>query len=73
MAHNLLVVGGDTLFLKDFDTKNTLDTFVKRYQQKDPTASMLLAYQTDDVGASKCGILETDDGSKVGPFARLKG
>ncbi|EDQ86431.1 uncharacterized protein MONBRDRAFT_33828, partial [Monosiga brevicollis MX1] len=70
---DLLVVGGDTLFLEDFDLKTTLAAFQRQHRSHDPKSSMLLAYKTDAAGTAKCGILETDAKDKVTAFLEKPG
>lgn len=62
-----LVIGGDTLFLDDFDLAKTIDCFIQEYRNgaAAPYATMLLAYNTNDKGASKSGILEVDSSNQV--------
>jgi len=70
---DMLVIGGDTLFLPDFDLKATVEAFMTQHRQHRHGSSMLLAYTTDDVGASKCGILETDKHNEVTAFLEKPG
>ncbi|CAO3672095.1 unnamed protein product [Rhizopus stolonifer] len=55
---NVLVVGGDTLFLHDFD----LDKFLKTFEQLNKTsdACLVTTYNVKDEEVHKFGIVETD-------------
>lgn len=69
---DLLIIGGDTLFLDDFSLASILSDFSDNYRQS-ADMSMVLCYKTDDAGASKCGILELDDKRKVTAFLEKPG
>ena len=61
-ADDLIIIGGDTLFLSDFDLGEKLAAF-----DQHPGASLLLSYNVSDERTHKCGILEVDrDTAKVG-------
>lgn len=62
---DLLVIGGDTLFLPDFNLRETLASFLTQYRSTSPSASMLLTYTTDDASTAKVGILEVNAEHKV--------
>lgn len=62
---DLLVIGGDTLFLNDFSLRDTLRRFLDGPRAHRPGSSMLLAYATNDAGTNKAGILEVDQNNEV--------
>jgi hypothetical protein len=73
---DLIVIGGDTLFLEDFSLASVLGDFCAAHRrgaaEEDP-ACMLLAYTTDDAGAAKFGILEVDETGKATAFLEKPG
>eukprot|EP00050_Salpingoeca_kvevrii_P012383 m.22152 g.22152 ORF g.22152 m.22152 type:complete len:203 (+) comp3984_c0_seq1:3-611(+) len=72
VTEDLMVIGGDTLFLDDFslaDVQSCHSANVARV----PGASTVLSYDTDDVGTTKCGILEVGDDQRVTAFLEKPG
>ncbi|RCI06555.1 hypothetical protein CU098_013041 [Rhizopus stolonifer] len=63
---NVLVVGGDTLFLHDFD----LDKFLKTFEQLNKTsdACLVTTYSVKDEEVHKFGIVETDAQGAITSF-----
>ncbi|ORX58177.1 nucleotide-diphospho-sugar transferase [Hesseltinella vesiculosa] len=59
--HNVLVIGGDTLFLNDFDLTRFL-------QAKQPGHSLVTLYTVPDDLVHKVGIVETDSHGRITSF-----
>lgn len=55
LQQDVLVVGGDTLFLHDFSIAQFLKTFEER-----PSSCLVTTYQVNDQDVHKFGIVETD-------------
>eukprot|EP00056_Hartaetosiga_gracilis_P008926 m.128065 g.128065 ORF g.128065 m.128065 type:complete len:277 (-) comp13018_c1_seq1:601-1431(-) len=67
---NIVVVGGDTLFLEDFNLTHKLDEYAA-IVKADPTGSLVLGYAVSDDFVHKVGILEVEEneiGHKVVNF-----
>ncbi|EPB81306.1 hypothetical protein HMPREF1544_11976 [Mucor circinelloides 1006PhL] len=63
MQQNVLVVGGDTLFLHDFDLAQFLQTFSER-----PSSCLVTTYQVTDQDVHKFGIVETNQEGAITSF-----
>eukprot|EP00128_Syssomonas_multiformis_P001329 Colp12_sorted_trinity150504_noHs@7541 len=64
---DLLIIGGDTLFLDDFSLKNVVERF--RANQ----GSLVLCYLCSDEDSKKVGILELDESKRVTAFLEKPG
>ncbi|KAI8064704.1 nucleotide-diphospho-sugar transferase [Gongronella butleri] len=60
-AHHVLVIGGDTLFLKDFD-------FARFLAEKQADKSLVTLYTVPDDLVHKFGIVETDAEGRITSF-----
>lgn len=60
---DLVVVAGDTLFLKDFDFSEFLSM-----SKKNPDAVIVTCYEAEESAVTKSGILELDSRSMVCSF-----
>ncbi|CAI2169041.1 12023_t:CDS:1 [Funneliformis geosporum] len=60
---NLLIIGGDTLYLKDFNFNKLYEKFITINSTDE--ACLVTTYQVDDKVVHKFGILELDEGNKV--------
>lgn len=65
-SDNVLVVGGDTLFLHDFQLNKFLNTFEER--NKTSESCLVTTYQVKDEEVHKFGILETSKDDVVTSF-----
>ncbi|CAG8491606.1 13113_t:CDS:1 [Funneliformis mosseae] len=64
---NLLIIGGDTLFLKDFNFNKLYEKFIS-INSNDDEACLVTTYQVDEKVVHKFGILELDENNKVISF-----
>ncbi|GBC02042.1 hypothetical protein RclHR1_04420012 [Rhizophagus clarus] len=61
---NLLIIGGDTLFLKDFNF-NKLNEKFNLINSNDDLACLVTTYKVNDDNVNKFGILELDENNQV--------
>lgn len=61
---NLLIIGGDTLFLKDFSFKKLNENF-SLINSNDESACLVTTYKVDDDVVNKFGILELNENNQV--------
>ncbi|CAB5101830.1 nucleotide-diphospho-sugar transferase [Rhizophagus irregularis] len=63
---NLLIIGGDTLFLKDFNFKKLYEKFnLINSNDDDDEACLVTTYKVNDDVVSKFGILELNENNQV--------
>ncbi|CAO3631610.1 unnamed protein product [Cunninghamella echinulata] len=66
--NKVLVVGGDTLFLHDFDLKDFLNKNNKQRGEMDDNYSLVTTYTVEDDQVHKFGIIEVDDQGIIHSF-----
>ncbi|XP_071803334.1 uncharacterized protein [Asterias amurensis] len=64
---DIIVIGGDTLFLDDFNLSSVIQEFKRRLETQ-PDANLVLACPCSEKDTVKVGILETDSDCRVTAF-----